>query len=312
MQLETYISDLLYRYECVVVPDFGAFLTRRESAKVHEYTNTFYPPKKVLSFNEQIQSNDGLLVSYIADQEKIPFEHALEKIKKRVKSLKSYLAQGETISLENIGELNLNPEGKVQFEPSYHLNYLTGAFGLAQFMSPVISRDVLKEEVEKIEQVVPISFTPERRKTRPYLRYAAVAILALTLGSFGVSQYYVNKIESYNQLAQEEAHKQIENTIQEATFVINNPLPAITLNVSKQTGKYHIVAGAFRIKENSIKKVDQLKILGYNARVIGVNRFGLHEVVYESFENRSKALKALKRIRFAHNKDAWLLVKELQ
>ena len=28
MQLQTYISDLLYRYECVTVPEFGSFLTR--------------------------------------------------------------------------------------------------------------------------------------------------------------------------------------------------------------------------------------------------------------------------------------------
>ena len=125
MQLETYISDLLYRYECVIVPDFGAFLTQRESAKVHESTNAFYPPKKVLSFNEQIQKNDGLLVHYIADVEKIPFEAALNKIQKRIKSLKSYLIQGETLSFENIGELFLNNESKIQFEPSYHLNYLT-------------------------------------------------------------------------------------------------------------------------------------------------------------------------------------------
>lgn len=311
MQLETYISDLLYRYECVVVPDFGAFLTRRESAKVHEYTNAFYPPKKVLSFNEQIQKSDGLLVSYIADQEKIPFETALKKIKKRVKALKSYLTQGETIALENIGELSLNQEGKIQFEPSYHLNYLTDAFGLSQFMSPAITREAFKEEAETLEQAVPINFTPERRKARPYLRYAAVALIALTAGSFGVSQYYVNQIETHNQMAQQEANKQLEQKIQEATFVIDNPLPAITLNVAKQTGRYHIVAGAFRIEENSVKKVNQLKALGYNARIIGVNKYGLHEVVYDSYEDRLDALKALRKIRYSHNKAAWLLVKEL-
>ena len=59
MQLETYISDLLYRYECVSVPGFGAFLTQRVSAKINDTTNTFYPPKKTVSFNEQIQKNDG-------------------------------------------------------------------------------------------------------------------------------------------------------------------------------------------------------------------------------------------------------------
>ena len=311
MQLEIYISDLLYRYECVVIPDFGAFLTQRESAKVHESTNAFYPPKKVLSFNEQIQKNDGLLVHYISDVEKIPFEDALSKIQKRIKSLKSYLIQGETLSFDNIGELFLNNEGKIQFEPSYHLNYLTDAFGLSQFVSPSVTREVYKEEVEELEEVIPIAFTPEKRKTRPYLKYAAVALIALTIGSVGMSQFYVNKIVTHNQLAQEEANKQLEHKIQEATFIIDNPLPAITLNVDKQAGRYHIVAGAFRVKENSAKKVNQLQKLGYNARTIGANKYGLHEVVYGSFEDRREALQALRKIRYNHNKAAWLLVKEL-
>ncbi|MBT8393245.1 MAG: SPOR domain-containing protein [Flavobacteriaceae bacterium] len=311
MQLETYISDLLYRYECVVIPDFGAFLTQRESAKIQESTNNFYPPKKVLSFNEQIQKNDGLLVHYISDVEKIPFETALNKIEKRIKSLKSYLIQGETLTFENIGDIYLSKEGKVQFEPSYHLNYLTDSFGLSQFVSPDISREVYKEEVETLEEAVPLIITPEKRKERPYLRYAAIALIALTIGSLGMSKYYVNQIETHNQLAQEEANKELDSRIQEATFVIANPLPAITLNVDKQEGRYHIVAGAFRIEQNSFKKVKQLQKLGYNARIIGVNKYGLHEVVYQSFEDRIEALRALRKIRYNHNRDAWLLVKEL-
>ena len=107
MQLETYISDLLYRYECVVIPDFGAFLTQAVSAKINTETNTFYPPNKIVSFNEQLKKNDGLLASYIADVEKIPYESAVKKIDKRTRELKSYLAQGETIVLNNIGEILL-------------------------------------------------------------------------------------------------------------------------------------------------------------------------------------------------------------
>ncbi len=312
MQLETYISDLLYRYECVIIPEFGAFLTQRESARIDESTNAFYPPKKVLSFNEQIQKNDGLLVHYIADVEKIPFENALRKIQKRIKSLKSYLIQGETLTFDNIGDIRLSEDGKIQFEPSYHLNYLTDSFGLSHFVSPEVTREALKEEVEAVEEAVPLFITPEKRKERPYLRYAAIALIALTIGSLGVSKYYIDQIESHNELAQEQAYEQLENKIQEATFVIDNPLPAITLNVDKQVGKYHIVAGAFRVEANSYKKVSQLRKLGYNARIIGVNRYGLHEVVYESYENRLESLQALRKIRRDHNRTAWLLVKDLQ
>lgn len=310
MQLETYISDLLYRYECVTIPEFGAFLTQPVSATIDNTTNTFYPPKKKLSFNEQIHKNDGLLAHYIADVEKIPFEIANKKISKRVKILKSYLTQGETLTFKNIGEITFNSEGKILFEPSYHLNYLTDAFGLSQFISPSVTREVYKEKVQNIEKVIPITVTTEKRKSKPYLKYAAVAVIALTLGGLVASNFYVNQIEQHNQLAQEEATQQLDTKIQQATFSLN-PLPAITLNVTKHTGNYHIVAGAFRVEENCDKKILQLKGDGFSPRKIGVNRYGLHEVVYASYEDRLEALKALRTIKKTHNKDAWLLVKKL-
>ncbi|WP_366140980.1 SPOR domain-containing protein [Seonamhaeicola sp.] len=307
MQLETYISDLLYRYECVTIPEFGAFLTQRVSASIDNATNTFYAPSKSVSFNEQIQKNDGLLAHYIADIEKIPFEVANKKVAKRVKILKSYLTQGETLTFKNIGDIVLNNEGKILFEPTYHLNYLTDSFGLSQFVSPSVNREVYKKEVEDIEKVVPIAITTEKRKARPYLRYAAVALIALTLGGFAASKYHVNNIKTHNQLAQEEATQQLESQIQQATFNLN-PLPAITLNVTKQTGKYHVVAGAFRVEENCTKKIKQLKAEGFKARKLGVNKYGLHEVVYGSYEDRIEALQALRTVKKTHNKDAWLKV----
>ncbi len=310
MQLETYISDLLYRYECVTIPEFGSFLTQRVSASIDDASNTFHAPKKVVSFNEQIQQNDGLLAHYIADVEKIPFEVANKKIAKRVKLIKSYLTQGETLTFKNIGDIVFNNEGKILFEPTYHLNYLTDSFGLSQFVSASVTREEHNAIAENIEKVVPITVTPEKRKSRPYLKYAAVALIALTLGGFGASKYYVNQIETHNQLAQEQAAQELDTKIQQATFNLN-PLPAITLNVTKQTGNYHIVAGAFRIEENCDKKVQQLKANGFSARKIGANRYGLHQVVYASYEGRLDALKALRSIKKTHNRDAWLLVKKL-
>ena len=310
MQLETYISDLLYRYECVTIPEFGAFLTQKVSATIDESANTFYPPKKVVSFNEQIQKNDGLLANYIADVEKIPFEVATQKIAKRVKIIKSFLTQGETVTFKNIGDIAFNAEGKILFEPSNHLNYLTDAFGLSQFVAPSVNREIYKEQAHAVEKVIPIGITPEKRKSKSYLKYAAVALVALTLGGLVASNFYVNQIEAHNQLAQKEAEKQLDTKIQQATFSLN-PLPAITLKVNKQIGNYHIVAGAFRVEENCDKIISELKALGYDARKIGVNKYGLHEVVYASYEDRLEALQALRTIKATQNKEAWLLVKTL-
>lgn len=318
MQLETYISDLLYRYDCVIVPKFGAFLTQRVSAMVHETTHSFYPPKKVLSFNEQLQSNDGLLANYIAEVEKIPYQVAVKKIAKQVKAIKSYLVEGETIAFHNIGDFILNAEGKINFEPTLQVNYLTDAFGMSQFSSEHIVRESHKTAVEDLEEAIPLTITPETRSTkdkpqtqRPFFKYAAIAVVALTVAGFTASKYYSNQVEVHNQMAQERANDQLEAKVQEATFVIENPLPAATLTVEKPTGNYHIVAGAFRVEANSDKKVEQLRAQGYKARKIGKNRYGLHEVVYSSYVDRLDALKTLRNIKRTHNSDAWLLVKSL-
>lgn len=311
MQLETYISDLLYRYDCVTVPEFGAFLTHRVSAKIHETTHTFYPPKKALSFNEQLQQNDGLLANYIAEVEKIPYSTALNKISKEIKSIKSYLVEGETIHFKNIGELVLTTEGKIQFDPSSYINYLTDAFGLSHFTTGDVAREVYKETVETIEDTAPITLTPEKRSNRNWLKYAAAAVVLLGLGGFGATTYYNNTIEDHNQLAQEQANEQLDAKVQEATFVISNPLPAATLSLEKQSGNYHIVAGAFRVEANSEKKVAQLRDQGFKARKIGTNRYGLHEVVYATFETRTDAQRELFKIRREQNRDAWLLIKKL-
>ena len=147
MRLDQYISDLLYRYECVTVPNFGAFLTQRKGAQVHHTTNAFYPPTKVVSFNAQLSSNDGLLVKHIADVTGEEYESTLQKVLTKVSQWKQELENSAIVSLENVGDLSLNVEGNIQFEPSYHLNYLTSSFGLSSFVSSEISR-VITEVTE--------------------------------------------------------------------------------------------------------------------------------------------------------------------
>jgi cell division protein FtsN len=138
-----------------------------------------------------------------------------------------------------------------------------------------------------------------------------MAVLILGLGGSIGSNLYLAQIEKENILAQERATLRLDAKIQEATFIIENPLPAVMVNLNKQSGDFHIVAGAFRVEANSNKKLQQLKDLGYNARRIGVNRYGLHQVVYESFETRKEAEKALFKIRKAHNRAAWMLIKNV-
>jgi hypothetical protein len=293
----------------VILPEFGAFLTQYQSAKVHETTHAFYPPKKKLSFNSQLVENDGLLANYIASSEMIPHEAANAKIASYVRMLWDGLHKGVSQEFKNVGVITLSADNHLEFEPSYHLNYLTSSFGLSSFTTPAVAREVYKEQVVALEEKAPIAFTPERR-SNGWLKYAAIALIGLSIAGAGGFKY-VKDVEAHNMASQEEAKELLDTKIQEATFVIDSPLPAITLELLQPKGKYHVVAGAFRMEENAQKRVNQLKAKGYNARQIGANKFGLHQVVYGSYTDSQEALSQLRTVRTSDNRDAWLLVKDL-
>ena len=318
----TYISELLYRYECIILPGFGAFLTRRQPATIQKNTNTFFPPQKLISFNSQLQNNDGLLANHVSSVENITYTDALAKIQRYVLSLKEKMSNGQRIELDKIGFFYTSVENTIQFEPILEVNYLTEAFGLQSFASPAIQREVYKKEVEAIEKVVPLTFTPEKRRERPYLQYAAVAAIVLGIGGFfGLKKVSDTNI-SHNTKEWQKANQEIENRIQEATFEISNPLPAINLNIAKENNipassstqeiaeKFHVVAGAFRVISNANKKVQELKKQGFDAQIIGLNKYGLHQVAYETYKDRSQALLALSKIKQHQNPKAWLLIQE--
>lgn len=309
MTLAKYISDLLYRYECVIVPNFGGFVTNEISARVNNYTHTFYAPSKQLTFNSHLQNNDGLLVNYVAGTKNISYSNAVEFIETEVNFWKNSLKK-EELELENIGSFNLNSEGKLIFEPNNTVNYLTSSFGLSSYVSPAVKRIAYKEQVRQLETVAPILPSEEnKRKTPAFIKYAATAAIIFALGSAGWNQYQTHQYNNMVAKAEQQQQK-VEKTIQEATFVISNPLPAITLNVTKETFNYHIIAGAFREPENAEKKLIQLIEKGYNAKILGVNKWNLTQVAYESFNSKNDAINTLNKIKRTESSEAWLLVKE--
>ena len=84
----------------------------------------------------------------------------------------------------------------------------------------------------------------------------------------------------------------------------------IKLPIKKQYGSFHIIAGSFRLEENSLKLVSQLKEKGFiESRKVGINKFGLFQVAYNSYDNVEEARSALDKIRSSEDINAWLLVK---
>nr|WP_299071394.1 SPOR domain-containing protein [uncultured Allomuricauda sp.] len=311
MRIDSYIEELLYDYNCVVVPGFGAFLAHGKSAELDATTNTLVPPTKTVSFNAQLSKNDGLLVSHIAKVKHLGYEELLQEVENEGELWNKKLNQGESIELYGVGKLWLNEGQKIQFQPENKINYLTSSFGLSAFTATPIQREVLKEEVEELEEKIPFIITPEKREEasfRPWLKYAAVLLISLSLGVTSYNTY--TDFQQKQIAAQQDAQQEISRHIQEATFFESAPLelPSINIKVNKkQLGKHHVIAGAFRIEKNAEKKVRLLKEKGYNAFYLGANKFGLHQVAYDSFENPKEALSYLREIKRTVSSDAWML-----
>jgi len=312
MQIEKHISDLLYRYQCVTVPGFGAFLTETVSAHVTGSASSFFPPKKVVSFNANVKNNDGLLANHVALQEKMSYELAVIKIGDVVNEWTYLLQNRNRVVLKNIGEISVNNEMNWIFEPANTVNYLTDSFGLTPFVSPEITRVILKQEVEALEEKAPIIFTPERKRDYSYLKYAAVFVVMLGAGGFGYKTYYDQQITNQTLLVEKNVQEKVQQQIQQATFLISNPVEAVELSVAapvEEKMPYHLVAGAYRSEENANKAIAELNAAGFEkAKMLPINKHNLYPVVYASFKTLEEAQTNRKNIQKTHNAEAWLMI----
>jgi hypothetical protein len=325
MKIEKYISELLYRYQCVGVPGFGAFLCEWQSAQVIVAQNSFVPPKKVISFNSHIKNNDGLLANHIALQEKISYENAVSKIQTQVVFWLEKLENKESLVLENIGEIFSNSEHNFVFKPNTAINYLTDSFGLAGFNSPEIAREnqiqteITSEVAPQIETPVSVNTTEEaetpviplngKNRTKNWMKYAAAVAIFASAGTYGYKMYFDYTIEQQTSIVEKTVQEKINQKLQEATFVIPNPINAVDLTLeASHTEKYHVVAGAFRSKQNAIKAMNDLISKGFEAHLLMENKYGLIPVAFGSFSNLTEAQNLKIQIKAKDSVDAWLLI----
>ncbi|WP_439128230.1 SPOR domain-containing protein, partial [Polaribacter sp.] len=205
--------------------------------------------------------------------------------------------QTSNVELNNLGTFSLNEEKKIVFKPTTEINYLTSSFGLSAVKTSNITRH--NATVKPLHQNT-------KKEVPTFIKYAATAAILLTLGFAGYNGYQQNKQKET--IAKQE--KNLEKKLQSATFVIQNPLPTLQLNVSKEIAKpFYVVAGAFQFPENAAKKVTQLKKKGFNAKIIGLNKWGLTQVCFDSFAEKNDAINSLNKIKRTVSNDAWLLIK---
>jgi hypothetical protein len=221
------------------------------------------------------------------------------------------LQETGVFSIKNVGDFCLNADRNLIFTPYDQTNYLSSSFGLSTFVSPMVKREIFEKQLEALEQNETIQLVPEHKNKYAFLKYAAIFVLGLGLTATVGYPIYQNEIETQKIIVESAVQRQVQNKIQEATFFIESPIPAVTLTVKEGKLPYHIMAGAFRDEANAQRVFEDLSEKGYKAKRIERNKHGLYPVLYGSFTTYTEAEKLKNEIRSKENPQAWILIESL-
>lgn len=192
--ITNYLKELLNDNECVIIPEFGAFISKRHSATIDYANHSFIPPFKEIVFNNKLTNNDEILVDFISKKENISKEDSLTKIQNFVNQTAAILDVNNEYVMEGLGKMRKFGNDYV-FEVSHSENLLGDSFGLTEFnYKPVFRTEtyqIIKERIVveqkaknteytmAIESVEEISDTTRRKPSM--FRTLAFTTLAFVL-----------------------------------------------------------------------------------------------------------------------------------
>ncbi len=162
VMMEEIIGDLLLRFNCVIIPSFGGFVTKPVSAKIDFDKGTMTPPGKALLFNKQLINNDGLIISELAHRTNRSFEEAEAIVKEQIAEWNKSLQNGGRVEIERVGMLYLDKENNLGFEQDRFSNLLLQSFGLGS-LNFVPEREVEKQLTLEKEQSIEVPVEEETK-----------------------------------------------------------------------------------------------------------------------------------------------------
>ncbi len=323
------IQELLMEQEYVVIPGFGGLISKKSDAEI--VGNTLNPRGNKLAFNKNLTANDGILINYIAELDKISTTEAQNLIQSFVRGLEEQLKTNAEISLDKIGKFQLNEENKLVFTPFSDFFNSVESYGLQP-----IEIEIPKSNSKNQRFKNPIS-----RKGKSKKQWISLLLIYSVIGAFGYGSYIMwNKIpfkkqlsfseinpfkDSIKSLELDQASQKQENkevSVQEKEPVITQvPKPEVEKsekNLAHDEIKsitdsvYYIIGGAFGLESNAEKFVKELqeKSSEYTPSVIKSDGSKLNRVAYLSLNDRSLAEEKLKQIKMSENPHAWILAEK--
>lgn len=262
-----YIKALIFEQDYVNLPNFGAFILHYQPAT---WTNgQWSPPARVISFNELLRQDDGILTSYIARRESISSDVARKKIEQFVQDLKLALHQNQHVDFPGVGQFERQSDGGVRFLPIAQPNFLGDSFGLDYFSTT--SAFSAKPSVFIDQYIAPDSevvWKPMPARKSKAMHWALYVFpFFILLGLAGIAN-----VNDWGMLGVEEEKKAYSSLnpidyLPKATEVpVDDDLKLDEVVVS-EAPTHRLILGLFSKEQNAFKLEELLDKKGYNAQV---------------------------------------------
>ena len=129
-ELTKHIEALLVENDCVILPQFGGFVTNHTPARWIEEEQTFLPPYRTIGFNSQLKINDGLLVQSYMLTHDATYPEANRLAEAAIEKLSQELYKEGQVELHGIGTLRRTIVGEYQFDPTENGVITPALYGL--------------------------------------------------------------------------------------------------------------------------------------------------------------------------------------
>jgi hypothetical protein len=284
--IPSYISWLLTKHECVIVPGLGAFVVSGREAPDCHGAGLLAPSAKFLGFNPDIRHNDGLLAHTIARAENCSYQEARLQIARYVDRIRGQAEKQLPVQLPWIGTLALSVGRQWLFTPAGLLSCNADTFGMDSLYLPAI--EVLNEATDK---------------ARPSVVRRTLAIAATVLALLTVAIPLTDQSTQHRQMAGLIARSSIR-AAETADAVEEEPAES---PIAETTPYYIVIAS---LPTDSLARIQMAALQKQGLPDLGIVGNGnRHRVYAAKFGDKTEANRFL--IRFRNEwplcQDAWLL-----
>lgn len=320
MNIEESVQELLLTHNCVIIPQFGAFVSDYQTATImHTTASRFAPPSKKLIFNNKLTYNDGLLLNFLAKKFEMSFADASAHVQKFVWSIELTLKQSKPFQFGNLGSFTSPSLGVIAFEPQTHDFLLTDSFGLDTFEFRILN-DIPASRAKRSYSLHDLARRAVNSKiVKPVLYTLPIVIAAGIVQPFVLEDIQSSSLDMLTPAVTTAKHTpapavpadsvaepitvaQTETLIDQHLAEINNQRSELAYTEPE----YIIVVGSFKDEANAIQYMSRPVFNIVPAQLVFTDN--MYRIIVGKFTDRHTARVKLAELRTRNRelKDAWV------